>query len=116
MDWKLLLLIFFILVLLDKGLTAANILLVNKNYPLATKSDYYLVEKNPIAKWCFSKFNLAGGTLTYGIISILTLFIAFYILSFIFSERIALYVIFILYGLVIANNVYFLLKYARIIS
>ena len=56
MDFKILLLIFIILVILDKGITAWNIIEVNKHFPEATKGDYYKVEVNPVAKVFFEKF------------------------------------------------------------
>lgn len=114
--WTTLLTIFIILVMLDKGLTLINIVQVNKHFPDAMKGDTYKIERNPAAKFFFERCGLWGGTVLYGVISLLTLIIFFFIFSWIFSERIALYIIFIFYGFVILNNTYFLLKYSTIIS
>ena len=113
---KILLLIFVIMVVLDKGLTIANIYQVNKNFPQEMKGEYYKVEQNPVAKWFFEKYGLWGGSFVYGLVSLVMLFIGFFILSYFFNERIALWVAFIIYGFVIINNLYFLLKYSQVIS
>jgi hypothetical protein len=125
MDLKILFLIFLVMVMLDKGLTAANIVQVNKHFPNATKGDYYAVERNPVAKFFFQSFGLFWGTIIYGVISILTLFASFFLIAgalFYFTNdkgyagRIALYILFIFYGIVVTNNTYFLLKYSGVIS
>ena len=77
--------------------------------------DKYSVEKNPVAKWFFEKFGLIGGTIMYFPWSILTVFAAFLLLRIPFGEKIALYILVMLYGLVLANNFYFLFKYMRLI-
>lgn len=105
-------LIFAILVSLDKGLTLLNIHQVNKNFPESVKEDKYKVEQNPIAKFFFNNFGLIGGTIVYWFFSIGTLFAVFFLLSVSFQERISLYVIIMIYGLIIANNFYFLFKYS----
>ena len=115
-SWSTLLIIAVILVILDKGLTLANIVQVNKHFPDAMKGDAYKIERNPVAKFFFERCGLWGGTFLYGIISVLTLILFFFIFAWIFSERVALYIIFIFYGFVILNNSYFLLKYSTIIS
>jgi hypothetical protein len=111
-----LLVIFIVIVLLDKGLTAINMIQVNKNFPDAMKGDAYKIERNPAAKYFFEQFGLWKGSFIYAIISIATLFTFFFIFSWVFSDRVALYIIFIFYGFVIANNTYFLLKYSAIIT
>ena len=116
MELKIILIIFIVLIVLDKGLTVFNILLVNKNFPEATKNDYYVVEKNPLAKWFFREFGLINGSIVYGFISLLTLFIAYFLLTLVVSDSISLYLLFIAYSLVILNNLYFLLKFAKIIT
>ncbi len=114
--WTTLLTIFIIIVILDKGLTIANIIQVNKHFPEAMKGDAYKIERNPGAKYFFETFGLWGGSFIYGIISVATLFAFFFIFSWVFSERVALYIIFIFYGFVLLNNTYFLLKYSAIIT
>lgn len=116
MDFKLLLIIFIVIVCLDKGLTAWSVIEVNKHFPQATVGDYYKIEQNPVAKWFYEQYGLLGGSIIYGIISVITLFIFFWIFQWIFNERVALWVIFIFYGLVLANNTYFLLKYSEVIG
>ena len=111
-----LLLIFLIIIVLDKGLTIANIYQSNSHFPEATKDDYFKVEANPVAKTFFMKFGLWGGTFLYSIFSLLTMFIFYYIFAWLLGERVALWGIFIVYGFVIANNTYFLLKYSEVIS
>jgi len=110
-----LLIVFLVIILLDKGLTIFNIIQVNQHFPEATKGDYFKVEQNPMAKWFFNHFGLWGGTLLYSIVTLITLFIVYWVLSLCFSNRIALYVIMIVYGLVLANNTYFALKYSQVI-
>lgn len=114
-DWKILLLIFLIIVLLDKGLTYVNIKQVQTNFPEAVAGDHFKAEKNPVAKFLFEKFGLLGGTLIYIPLSVITLFIAYYLLRSFLHPSVALYIIIILYGFVIANNFYFLFKYSRLI-
>ena len=108
-------LIFFVIVLLDKGITLVNIKQTWKNFPEQVKDDLYKAEKNPVTKWFFQKLGLIGGTLVYLVLSMITLFIAFFLLQKIFGETTALFIIFILYGIVIANNVFYLLRASRII-
>lgn len=109
-------LIFAILVTADKGITAINVHLFNKNFPEVAAKDPYQIERNPIAKWSFEKFGLAGGTVFYWVGGILTLYIAFFLLSIGLRQNISLYILVMLYGLVIANNFYFMFKYARWIA
>jgi hypothetical protein len=106
--------IFALLVAGDKIITMFNIHHVNKNFNLAEK-DRYSVEKNPLAKWLFEKFGLWRGTAIYYPLSILTLFTAYGLFRLFLGQRVSLYIVMMLYGLVIMNNLYFLLKYLRII-
>lgn len=115
MKFLTLLLIFFVIVLLDKGITFANIKQTWKNFPESVKDDLYKAEKNPLAKWFFQKLGLTLGTVVYLVLAILTLFIGFFILQKAFGETTALFIIFMLYGLVIANNIFYLLRALRII-
>lgn len=113
MDFKLLLIIFIVIVFLDKGLTAWNITEVNKHFP---QVEPYSIEKNPVAKMFFEKYGLLNGSILFGIISVISLFLVFFVLDWIFNERIALWIIFIFYGAVLMNNTYFLLKYSQVIA
>jgi len=115
MKFLTLLLIFLVIVILDKGLTFVNIKQTWKNFPEVIEDDLYKAEKNPVAKWFFQKLGLTLGTIVYAIIAILTLFLAFFLLQKIFGETTALFIIFMLYGLVIANNVFYLLRASKII-
>lgn len=105
-------LIFVILVTADKALTYANISLVKKNFPNVNPVS---IERNPIAKFLFEKVGLLGGSIIYWIISIGITFLGFNIMKKFFGESVSLYLLFLLYGFVIFNNTYFLLKYARVI-
>lgn len=116
MKTAILFLIFAILITVDKGITIANVVQANKYFPEAMKDDIYKIEKNPVAKFFFQKLGLAGGSLVYWIISMITLFVAFGLLSLVVGNRIALYIVVLLYGLVIANNFYFLFKYSGLIT
>lgn len=109
-------LIFALLVTADKLITVVNIKQVQKNFPEAVKDDPYKVEKNPLAKWFFEKFGLAGGTVIYWFISLGTVFVFYYLFTIPFSPRVALYIVMMLYAFVLMNNFYFLLKYSRLIT
>ena len=115
MKFLVLLLIFAILVSADKGLTLANIIVSQKNFPEQLKDNPYHVEKNPLNKKFFEWFGLFGGTLVYWIVSVATLFGAFYLLRIPFGEIVSLYIITILYGFVIANNFFFFFKFSKYI-
>jgi len=114
-----LLIIFFVflaLIFLDKGLTIMNIKQTWKNFPDATKNDPYNVERNPVAKFFFEKSGLYMGSFFMILISILTLFIIYGIVKyFSYNLNIAIYVVMLIYGFIITNNFYFLLKYSVII-
>jgi len=118
-NWSIVLTVILILVVLDKGITVMNIKSVEKNFP---KVDPLSIEKNPVAKYFFEKFGLMGGSIIYGILSFLTFILALFILSwslhFFFPTTawsIALWILMLWYGLVIANNLFFLLKYNALI-
>ena len=118
-QWITILIIAAILVTLDKGLTAFNIMSLEKNYP---KINPYSVEKNPIARASFEKFGLFGGTLIYWVLSLITFLFAVYLFKYpasVFAPNnalgVSLYVVMMLYSLVIFNNVYFCLKYNNLI-
>jgi len=104
------------LIILDKGLTIANIIQVNKNFPEATKGDYFKVEANPMAKWFFKTFGLWYGSFVFGLVSLFIGLLAYILLALLFGERTSLWIVVILYGFVVANNFYFLLKYSKVIA
>lgn len=106
------LLIFLIITILDKGITVINIHQVQKNFP---ETDALSIEKNPLAKKSFENFGLLWGSIVYGLVSIITMILFFLLLRWSFNEYIALYSFFIIYGIVIVNNLFFLLKYSKII-
>lgn len=115
MNFWVILIIFAVLAFGDKAITAVNIHQANKNFPEAMKKDPYQVELNPVAKWFFNKFGLIGGTVIYFFISIPILFFAYRLLSIPFGENTSLYILMILMGFVIMNNLYFLLKFSKVI-
>lgn len=119
-NWGIIILVIIILVTLDKALTVINIKQVENNFPEVKNP--LSIEKNPIAKHLFEKFGLYGGTAIYWIFSIITFLIALGFLSWCISLfkvqnhlSISLWVMFIWYGIVIANNLFFLLKFSKII-
>lgn len=113
------LIIIVLLVGIDKVITVANIKAVEKNFP---EVDRYSIEKNPLAKSFFNKFGLAWGTILYGVFSIFTFLIALKILDWSISLfkvtnsfSIAFWIMIILYCIVIGNNLFFLLKFSKVI-
>lgn len=114
------LIVIILLVGLDKIITAANIKAVEKNFP---EIDKYSIEKNPLAKFFFKKFGLTGGAIIYFFLSIITFLVALKLLDLCLalfrvtnSFSIALYIMIILYGIVISNNIYFFLKFSKFIQ
>ena len=117
MVWVLVVIV--LLVGIDKIITAANIKAVEKNFP---EIDKYEIEKNPVAKFFFKKCGLLWGTIIYGILSVLTFILALILLEWtlklfgvVNSKSISLYVMILLYCLVIGNNLFFLLKFSKIV-
>ena len=118
-NWTIVIMIIVILVTADKLLTVANINAVKKNFP---DVDPLSIEKNPLAKYFFEQQGLVMGTILYGLFSILTVLLFIFVANLIFklcgvenTLSISLYLIMIIYGFVIFNNLYFLLKFSRII-
>ena len=105
MKWLILFLIFFLLVGADKLLTLWNLQILSNN-----NSNYIAAEKNVAARWCFEKFGLIGGTVLFWIVTIATLSLAYYSFSLVFNPDKVLWVIFVIYGFVIFNNIYYLIK------
>ena len=121
MNWWIVFLIIVILVAADKGLTYINLKLVQKNNPGVNPID---IEKNPAAKWVFQRFGIEWGTIIFFIITCISLFLVLLMLAsglkyITFTSQnpygYALYIIFLAYGLVIFNNLYFTFRYAKLI-
>lgn len=112
----LVILFFILLVAADKFTTVLNVKFFWKNYPDLAAKDKYEVEKNPLAKLFFKETGLIAGSILYGIISFATILIAYFILTYTFSHKTAMYSISIVYGLVIVNNIYFMLRVAKVIQ
>lgn len=108
--------IFLTLIAADKGLTVANIKQTWKNFPDEVKEDPFKAEKNPVAKWFFERYGLFKGTLLMALLSLITLFVALWVGKLFFKTAIVLYILIMLYGIVIINNLYFLLKFSKIIT
>ena len=115
-NWTVVIGIIILLVFLDKFITFVNIKAIEKNFPKI--KDPFSAEKNPLARWFFVKFGLVWGSILYGIVSLISFFLALLMLGFAFrlfwpatAWSIALYVLIIWYCLVIGNNVFFLLKF-----
>lgn len=115
MKISLIILVLILFVLADKFLTVININAVNKNFPEAMKDDKYKAEKNPIARYLFHKTGLIMGSIIMCFISLIQIAIAYWLLNKYFNSNIALYFIFMIYGLVVTNNFYFFLKYSKIL-
>ncbi len=118
-NWKIVIIILVALVVADKLITVANINAVKKNFP---KIDPLSIERNPLAKWFFQKCGLVWGTILYGIVSIITILIFMFLInSFLKSVgvtnslSVSLWIAMVFYGIVILNNLYFLLKYSKIV-
>ena len=118
-NWKVVILVLVLLTVADKAITVANLNAIKKNFP---DIDPLKAEKNPIAKFFFQKCGLTWGTIIYGVIGLATALLFMLILNGILitlkvpnSLSISLYVVMIIYGLTVTNNLYFLLKYNRII-
>lgn len=119
-NWTIIIFIIIALVAADKLLTVANINAVKKNFP---NVDPLSIEKNPLAKEFFKQYGLTGGTILYGLFSLVCFLVAMLLIHWCLklfhvsnSLSIAFYVLVIWYGWVLMNNFYFLLKYSRIIT
>ena len=118
-NWTIVIFIIISLVAADKILTVANINAVKKNFP---DVDPLSVERNPIAREFFKQQGLGLGTVTYGLFSILCFFVAMFLIHWTLklfnvnnSLSIAFYILIIWYGIVISNNIFFLLKYSKVV-
>ena len=118
-NWTIIILIIIALVSVDKLLTVANIHAVKTNFP---NVDPLSIEKNPLAKEFFKQYGLLYGTILYGLFSLLTFFVAMFLLHWCLklfhvsnSLSISLYVVMVWYSFVIINNAYFFLKFSKVI-
>ena len=118
-NWTIVIAIIIILVSLDKLLTVVNIKAVEKNYP---EIDRLSIERNPLAKNFFIQYGLVWGTALYWLFSIITFLVALGLLSWCLSLfkvtnhfSISLWVMMIVYGFVIMNNLFFALKFNGVI-
>ncbi len=118
-NWTIVIFVIIALVAADKVLTLANINAVKKNFPDA---DPLSIEKNPLAKEFFKQHGIYWGSLTYGLFSFLTFFIFIFLMNWTLRLcnvtnhlSISLYIIMLWYGLIIINNLYFLLKFSKVI-
>jgi hypothetical protein len=116
-NWITILIIAIILIVVDKGLTVANIKAVQKNNP---SIDALSIEKNPVAKFAFQKTGLFWGSILYGIFSLATFFFA--MLLFYYPAKawapgnawgVSFYIMTIIYFFIIGNNFYFWLRYSK---
>ena len=118
-NWTIVFILIVILVSADKIITYYNIKAVEKNFPAIDKLQ---IEKNPLAKKIFQKYGLEWGSVIYWFISILTFFIALALIEWCLSLfkipnsfSIALWIMVIIYCAVIGSNLFFLLKYSKVI-
>lgn len=118
-NWKIVVMVLIFLVVADKVITLVNLNQIKKNFP---EIDPIKAEKNTIARLFFNKLGLVGGTILYLFISIITVFLALLLLNLTLgafditnSLSISLYIIMMWYGFVIFNNLYFFLKFSKII-
>ncbi len=118
-NWKIVIIVLVALVIANKALTVANLSAIKKNFP---EIDPLKAEKNPIARFFFQKFGLEGGTFIYSIISLATALLFIFLLNLTLtafkvpnSLSICLYVVMMWYFLVLCNNLFFLLKYSKVV-
>lgn len=118
-NWITFIIIAVLLVAADKGLTYLNIKAVERVNPLI---DPITIEKNPVARSFFYKFGLIWGSVLFGIISLVSFFAAMSLLYLsvkwiapLNPWGISLYIMCLLYGFVIMNNVYMLLKHSQLL-
>jgi len=118
-NWTLIIILVICLVSVDKIITYYNIKAVEKNFP---EIDKFEIEKNPIAKYFFKNFGLIWGSVLFVFLSIVTFFFALGLITWCLillgvnnAFSISLWVVIIIYFLTIGNNLYFFLKFSRII-
>ena len=101
-----LLILFLILISLDKGLTAWNLSVLKDQ----GRADYLNAEKNIAARWFFEKTGLFWGSILFGLVTLATLSLCFWGLKSIGNDYTALWIIFLLYFAVIGGNTFQLIK------
>jgi len=118
MVWVLIVIV--LLVGIDKVITFANIKAVEKNFP---EIEPFSIEKNPLAKFFFEKCGLLLGTIFYFFLSVITFIIALLLLEWtlklfgvVNASSISLYVMMIIYCIVIGSNLFFLLKFSKVVA
>lgn len=118
-NWKIVIIVLIALVIADKAITVVNLNAIKKNFP---NVDPLKAERNPIARFFFQKFGLYGGTIPFGFLSIITTILAVLLLNLTLgafkvpnSLSISLYIIILYYGFTISNNLFFLLKFSKVI-
>ena len=118
-NWNVVIVVLILLVVADKVITVANLNAIKKNFP---KIDPLKAEKNPIARFFFTKFGLTWGTLFYGVLSLISILLFMLLVTWTLTAiktpnalSISLWAVIMLYFLILGNNLYFLLKFSRII-
>jgi len=119
-NWGIVIIIIILFIIIDKALTVANIKAVQKNYPKV--KDPLSIEKNPLAKYFFKTFGLTFGSILFGIVSfflaLLFMIMVWFTLHFFWpttAMSMAFYVLCMIYAFTIINNLFFLLKFSKII-
>jgi hypothetical protein len=100
--------------LLDKGLTYGSLYELNKTH---NYNETLSAERNPLAKWTFNKFGLIGGSMVMGLFSVFWMILLWFIGSWIFgpsSQSKVLYVILIASAVVVANNIFYYMRFRGI--
>jgi hypothetical protein len=111
MDFKIVFLIILLLVMADKLTTIANIKLLQHKAPHV---DSLQAEKNPVAKFFFSKFGLWIGTILFSFFSLALYRLVYYFFSVRMAEVWALYIIVMIHALVVTNNIFWLIYTWRV--
>lgn len=106
-----LLLLFVILIVLDKGITMWNLSVLKDQ----GQTNYLNAEKNIAAKWFFEKCGLLWGSVLFGLLTLCTLSLCYWGLKSLMNDYQALWVIFLIYGMVIFGNVFQLIKNMKLI-
>ena len=106
-----LILLFVILISLDKAVTMWNLSVLKDQ----GQANYLDAEKNMGAKWFFSKCGLLWGSLLFGLVTLGTLSLCFWGLKSMMNEYQALWIIFLIYGAVISGNIFQLIKNYKLI-
>lgn len=106
-----LVLLFIILIALDKSITMWNLSILKDQ----GQTNYLSAEKNIAAKWFFEKCGLLWGSLLFGLVTFGTLSLCFWGLKSFMNEYQALWIIFLIYGAVIGGNIFQLIKNYKLV-